>query len=84
MMSFGFGESTHAVGKSQRTREVGKLKDALEPSNAAAANGLGLLHIESGRTSDAAAAFEQAVKLDPSNATFWTNLRKPESSTRTE
>jgi arylsulfatase A-like enzyme/Tfp pilus assembly protein PilF len=47
---------------------------ALQPGNAQASNGLGLLLIESGKPGDAVAAFERAVQDDPSNATFWTNL----------
>ena len=37
-------------------------------------NGLGLLHAEAGRETDAVAAFEQATALIPSNAAYSTNL----------
>jgi len=47
---------------------------ALEPSNPAAANGLGLLQIGASKPDDAIRSFEQAVKGDPTNATYWTNL----------
>jgi arylsulfatase A-like enzyme/Flp pilus assembly protein TadD len=47
---------------------------ALQPSNAAAANGLGLLLVQSGAKADAVRAFERATEDDPSNSVFWTNL----------
>jgi arylsulfatase A-like enzyme/Flp pilus assembly protein TadD len=47
---------------------------ALQPTNAAASNGLGLLLVEQGAKADAVRAFEQATADDPSNAVFWTNL----------
>jgi arylsulfatase A-like enzyme/cytochrome c-type biogenesis protein CcmH/NrfG len=47
---------------------------ALQPSNPAAANGLGLLQVQAGKTVDAVPSFEAAVKGDPTNAAYWTNL----------
>jgi choline-sulfatase len=47
---------------------------ALEGTNPAAVNGLGLLHAEAGHARDAAVQFERAATLDPSNASYWTNL----------
>ena len=46
---------------------------ALNGRSPEALNGLGLLR-RVGREADAAAAFEQATALDPSNAAYWTNL----------
>jgi len=47
---------------------------AVDPSSAAAENGLGLLAIDAGRPADAARAFERAAAIDPNNASYWTNL----------
>jgi Flp pilus assembly protein TadD len=65
-------------------REAGDAQEALRAERAALAlsdghdanaqNGLGLLHSDAGRNSEAAAAFERATELDPNNTSFWTNL----------
>jgi len=47
---------------------------AVDPSSAAAANGLGLLAIDAGKPADAVRAFERAAAIDPNNASYWTNL----------
>jgi tetratricopeptide (TPR) repeat protein len=47
---------------------------ALEPGNAMALNGLGLLAIDDNRPADAAISFERATTIDPNNASYWTNL----------
>jgi arylsulfatase A-like enzyme/Flp pilus assembly protein TadD len=47
---------------------------ALQPANAAASNGLGLLLVRQGTKTEAVTAFEHATEDDPSNAVFWTNL----------
>jgi arylsulfatase A-like enzyme/Flp pilus assembly protein TadD len=47
---------------------------ALDAASPPALNGVGLLHVEAGRTREAVAAFEQATEGDPSNATYWSNL----------
>jgi tetratricopeptide (TPR) repeat protein len=61
---------------------------ALQPGNAVASNGLGLLLLQTGKTADAVGAFEHAVQADPTNATFWTNLgnarRETGDATRAE
>ena len=49
---------------------------ALEPSNPAAANGFGLLQIRAGKPSAAISSFEQAVKSDPTNATYLDESRQ--------
>jgi arylsulfatase A-like enzyme/Flp pilus assembly protein TadD len=46
----------------------------LDPTNAMALNGLGLLQVDAGRPVEAAASFERAAALDPTNASYWSNL----------
>jgi tetratricopeptide (TPR) repeat protein len=47
---------------------------AIEPDNAVALNGAGLLAIDDNQPADAARAVERAAALDPNNAQDWTNL----------
>jgi arylsulfatase A-like enzyme/tetratricopeptide (TPR) repeat protein len=47
---------------------------ALNVNDPAANNGKGLLLADAGRAVDAAKAFEEAVRLDPTNAVYQTNL----------
>ena len=46
----------------------------LEPNNAMALNGLGLIAADESRPADAARSFERAAALDPNNASYWANL----------
>ena len=46
----------------------------IEPANAAAQNGLGLLAIENGQAAEAVKAFEQAAAIDANNASYAVNL----------
>ena len=46
----------------------------LQPDSATALNGLGLLAIDEDRPADAVPSFERAASLDPTNASYWTNL----------
>ena len=46
----------------------------LDPTNAMALNGLGLLQVDAGQPVEAAASFERAAALDPTNASYWSNL----------
>jgi tetratricopeptide (TPR) repeat protein len=63
-----------AAGMPDESTRAEQAALALEPSNPAAANGLGLMLIEQGNRAGAIDAFERAVRGDPGNATFWTNL----------
>jgi arylsulfatase A-like enzyme/Flp pilus assembly protein TadD len=63
-----------AAGMPDEAERAEQAALALQPSNAAASNGLGLMLIEQGRQAEALRAFERAVADDPGNATFWTNL----------
>jgi choline-sulfatase len=44
------------------------------PDSAAAHNGLGLIAVDNDRPQDAAAEFQRAAELDPTNASYWSNL----------
>ena len=64
-------------------REAGDLREAeqaeraaigLDPQNAAAVNGLGLMHADAGDHENAAVFFARAASRDPGNASYWTNL----------
>ncbi len=46
----------------------------LEPNNALALNGVGLLAIDGDRAADAVQSFERATALDSNNASYWANL----------
>jgi choline-sulfatase len=74
------------MGKAARSlREEAGRSDAaalaLDPKNAMAANGLGLLAIDEQRGADAVTAFQQATQLDATNASYWTNLGNARRST---
>ena len=66
--------AARAAGNPAEAMKAEQAALALEGTNPAALNGLGLLHAEAGRAKEAAASFEQAATLDPSSAPYWTNL----------
>jgi Flp pilus assembly protein TadD len=61
------GATSEALAAEQTALEI-------DPSNALAHNGLGLLLSDAGRPSDARASFERASALDPTNASYLVNL----------
>jgi choline-sulfatase len=66
--------AARAAGNPSEALRAEQAALALEGTNPAALNGVGLLHAEAGRAKDAAASFELAATLDPSNVAYWTNL----------
>jgi arylsulfatase A-like enzyme/Flp pilus assembly protein TadD len=66
--------AAQAAGMPQEASRAEQASLALQPSNAAASNGLGLLFVQQGATAEAVRAFERATEDDPGNAVFWTNL----------
>ncbi len=46
----------------------------IDPTDAAAQNGIGLLHADANEPARARAAFERAVELDPHVVSYWVNL----------
>ena len=47
---------------------------AIDPTDAAAENGIGLLHADQGRAGAARDAFRRAIALDPHVVSYWVNL----------
>ena len=66
--------AARAAGEGEEAMRAEQAALALDPEYPAALNGLGLLHVDRGRSADAATAFERAAEADPSNASYWTNL----------
>ena len=66
------GPAAHALHEEAARAERAAL--VLAPDNALAHNGLGLLAIDQGQPQAAAAEFERASTLDPTNASYLANL----------
>lgn len=62
------------AGYTQEALKATEAALAIDSSNPAALNGLGLLQIEAGRFAAARSAFERAVTADPTNASYWVNV----------
>ena len=73
--------AARAAGNPSEALRAEQAALALEGTNPAALNGLGLLHAEAGRAQDAAASFERAATLDPSNAVLLDEPRQRAAGT---
>ena len=61
-------------GCSKRRMKAEQAVLALDPTDAAAENGIGLLHADQGRPGPARDAFRRAIALDPHVVSYWVNL----------
>ena len=62
------------AGDLDEARRAEEAAVAIAPSSPIAHNGAGLVAIDQHRPADAVREFERATALDPTNASYWTNL----------
>ncbi|HZR22754.1 MAG TPA: sulfatase-like hydrolase/transferase, partial [Vicinamibacterales bacterium] len=62
------------AGQMDEAKKADEAAIALAPDSALAHNGAGLIAIDQRRPSDAVREFERATTIDPTNASYWTNL----------
>ncbi|PYQ69750.1 MAG: hypothetical protein DMG01_28665, partial [Acidobacteria bacterium] len=69
-----FAVTAREAGDLDEARRADEAAIAIAPASPIAHNGAGLVAIDQHRPADAVREFERATALDPTNASYWTNL----------
>ena len=74
MLLHDLASAAREAGDRREAEQAERAAIGLDPRNAAAVNGLGLMHADAGDHASAAVFFARAAARDPGNASYWTNL----------